>query len=117
MCLSHLRLTVKIKGIHHGTHYHRHYRLLAARKPCNKYQIPVIPQVINFGNESYLEGVDMDTAVFMERLKSARLSCPRPLHRRQSCLSKNSKSSSRWVNQSCASTLQQRSAGQYALHK
>jgi DegV family protein with EDD domain len=36
-----------------------------------KYQIPVIPQVINFGNESYLEGVDMDTAAFMERLKSA----------------------------------------------
>jgi DegV family protein with EDD domain len=36
-----------------------------------KYQIPVIPQVINFGNESYLEGVNMDTAAFMERLKSA----------------------------------------------
>jgi DegV family protein with EDD domain len=36
-----------------------------------KYQIPVIPQVIHFGNDSYLEGVDMDTAAFLERLQSA----------------------------------------------
>jgi DegV family protein with EDD domain len=37
----------------------------------NKYQIPVIPQVINFGNDSYLEGIDMDTAAFMQRLRSS----------------------------------------------
>lgn len=37
----------------------------------NKYQIPVIPQVINFGNDSYLEGIDMDTAAFMQRLKAS----------------------------------------------
>lgn len=36
-----------------------------------KYRIPVIPQVINFKNESYLEGVDMDIATFMQRLKAA----------------------------------------------
>jgi DegV family protein with EDD domain len=36
-----------------------------------KYQIPVIPQVINFGNESYLEGIDMDTEAFMQRLKAS----------------------------------------------
>jgi DegV family protein with EDD domain len=35
-----------------------------------RYQIPVIPQVINFGNESYLEGVDMDNASFMQKLRT-----------------------------------------------
>ena len=34
------------------------------------YQIPVIPQVIYFGEESYLEGIDMDSAGFLARLKS-----------------------------------------------
>jgi len=34
-----------------------------------KYDIPVIPQVINFGNESYLEGIDMDNAAFMDKLR------------------------------------------------
>jgi len=34
-----------------------------------KYQIPVIPQVINFGTDSYLEGVDIDNAAFMDRLR------------------------------------------------
>ena len=37
---------------------------------AHKYNIPVIPQVINFGEESYLEGVEMDNATFMARLKS-----------------------------------------------
>jgi DegV family protein with EDD domain len=37
----------------------------------SKYQIPVISQVINFGNDSYLEGIDMDTAAFMQRLKTS----------------------------------------------
>jgi DegV family protein with EDD domain len=36
-----------------------------------KYAIPVIPQVINFGNESFLEGVEMDLTTFMQRLKTA----------------------------------------------
>lgn len=34
-------------------------------------EIPVIPQVINFGTESYLEGVDLDIATFMQKLKSS----------------------------------------------
>jgi DegV family protein with EDD domain len=33
-----------------------------------RYNIPVIPQVINFGTESYLEGIDLDNAGFMQRL-------------------------------------------------
>jgi DegV family protein with EDD domain len=37
---------------------------------AQKYHIPVIPQVINFGTNSYLEGVDMDNKAFMERLRS-----------------------------------------------
>jgi DegV family protein with EDD domain len=38
---------------------------------AQKYDIPVIPQVIHFGEESYLEGIEMDTETFMRRLKSA----------------------------------------------
>jgi len=37
-----------------------------------RYHIPVIPQVINFGNESFFEGVDLDIDGFMQRLKSSR---------------------------------------------
>jgi DegV family protein with EDD domain len=37
---------------------------------AQKYNIPVIPQVINFGEESYLEGVQIDIETFMRRLKS-----------------------------------------------
>jgi DegV family protein with EDD domain len=37
----------------------------------NRYQIPVIPQIINFGEESYYEGRDMDNVAFMTRLKTA----------------------------------------------
>jgi DegV family protein with EDD domain len=36
-----------------------------------KYSIPVIPQVINFGDETFLEGVNMSTADFMLRLKAS----------------------------------------------
>jgi DegV family protein with EDD domain len=36
-----------------------------------RYQIPVIPQIINFGNDSYREGMDMDVAAFIERLKES----------------------------------------------
>jgi DegV family protein with EDD domain len=38
------------------------------RSFAEQHKIPVIPQIINFGNESYLEGVDIDTHAFMERL-------------------------------------------------
>ncbi len=37
-----------------------------------RYDIPVIPQVINFGDETFLEGVNMSIADFMGRLKN----CP-----------------------------------------
>jgi DegV family protein with EDD domain len=36
-----------------------------------KYDIPVIPQIINFGNDSYYEGVDMDIDAFLARLKAS----------------------------------------------
>lgn len=39
---------------------------------ARQYDIPVIPQIINFGNESYYEGTEMDIATFMERLKSSK---------------------------------------------
>jgi DegV family protein with EDD domain len=35
---------------------------------ARKYDIPIIPQVINFGNDSYLEGIDIDISTFMARL-------------------------------------------------
>jgi DegV family protein with EDD domain len=38
---------------------------------ARRYHIPVIPQVVIFGNDSYLEGVEMDNATFMQRLKAA----------------------------------------------
>jgi DegV family protein with EDD domain len=34
--------------------------------------IPMIPQVINFGEESFREGVDMDAATFMGRLRTGK---------------------------------------------
>ncbi len=34
--------------------------------------IPMIPQVINFGDESFREGVDMDIAAFMARLRTGK---------------------------------------------
>jgi DegV family protein with EDD domain len=39
---------------------------------ARKLGIPVIPQVINFGEESFLEGVDIDYDAFMARLKSSK---------------------------------------------
>ena len=39
---------------------------------AEKYGIPVIPQVIHFGEESYLEGTQLDIETFMSRLKMAR---------------------------------------------
>lgn len=34
-------------------------------------QIPVIPQIINFGEETYYEGVDIDNEEFMRRLRGS----------------------------------------------
>ncbi len=39
---------------------------------ARRYQIPVIPQVINFGEESYLEGVNLDNATFMQKLRNSK---------------------------------------------
>jgi DegV family protein with EDD domain len=39
---------------------------------ARRYNIPVIPQIINFGNESYYEGSQIDHADFLVRLKSCR---------------------------------------------
>lgn len=33
--------------------------------------IPILPQVINFGEVAYLEGVDIDHATFMRKLQTA----------------------------------------------
>lgn len=38
---------------------------------ARQYQIPVIPQVINFGTESYLEGINLDNVGFLKKLKSS----------------------------------------------
>ena len=35
------------------------------------HQIPIIPQIITFGEESYYEGVDIDNAQFMKKLRAA----------------------------------------------
>ncbi len=39
---------------------------------AQSYHIPVIPQVIIFGNKSYYEGVDIDNASFMKMLTESR---------------------------------------------
>jgi DegV family protein with EDD domain len=39
---------------------------------ARRHNIPVIPQVIIFGTDSYREGIDMDNATFMQRLKMSR---------------------------------------------
>lgn len=38
---------------------------------ARRHQIPVIPQVINFGEESFYEGVDLDNAAFLARLRTS----------------------------------------------
>ena len=40
-------------------------------KTAEELHIPLIPQVINFGEESFLEGVDISLDEFMKRLKSS----------------------------------------------
>ena len=39
---------------------------------ARRYDIPVIPQIIIFGTESFREGIEMDNAAFMRRLKTSR---------------------------------------------
>ncbi len=39
---------------------------------AERYDIPIIPQVIIFGSDSYLEGQEIDHATFMTRLESSR---------------------------------------------
>ncbi len=39
---------------------------------AQKFHIPVIPQVINFGNKSYYEGVDIDNPTFMKMLSQSK---------------------------------------------
>jgi DegV family protein with EDD domain len=38
---------------------------------ADQHHVRIIPQVINFGNESYLEGQDIDITTFMTKLKSS----------------------------------------------
>lgn len=39
---------------------------------ASEYHIPIIPQIINFGTESYQEGVDIDFDTFLGKLTAAR---------------------------------------------
>jgi DegV family protein with EDD domain len=39
---------------------------------AKRLNIPVIPQVIVFGTDSYLEGIEIDKSTFMQRLKASR---------------------------------------------
>jgi DegV family protein with EDD domain len=38
---------------------------------ARKYDITIIPQIVTFGNESYYEGVELDGAAFMAKLKAS----------------------------------------------
>jgi DegV family protein with EDD domain len=38
---------------------------------AQRYHIPVIPQVVMFGTASYLDGVEIDSTTFMQRLKTS----------------------------------------------
>jgi DegV family protein with EDD domain len=40
---------------------------------ARKHDIPVIPQIIHFGADEYLDGVDIDTATFMQRLTASKV--------------------------------------------
>ncbi len=39
------------------------------KEVAEEYGLPVIPQIIHFGEESYYEGIDMDIDAFMQRLR------------------------------------------------
>jgi len=38
----------------------------------DEYEIPVIPQMIHFGEESFIEGVDIDTFSFLDKLNASK---------------------------------------------
>lgn len=42
-----------------------------SKETAARYGIPVIPQIIVFGEESFYEGINIDNAGFMDRLKSS----------------------------------------------
>lgn len=42
-----------------------------SKQIADKYQISVIPQIVNFGEESFYEGINLDTPTFMERLRNS----------------------------------------------
>ncbi|MCE5258079.1 MAG: DegV family protein [Chloroflexi bacterium] len=39
---------------------------------AEQYHIPIVPQIVSFGDESYREGVDLDTDMFIRMLRSQR---------------------------------------------
>jgi DegV family protein with EDD domain len=43
-----------------------------SRDAAQRLGIPLIPQIINFGDESFREGIDMDHAAFMARLQAGK---------------------------------------------
>jgi DegV family protein with EDD domain len=44
-----------------------------SRDYCRTHEIDVVPQIIRFGEETFLEGVEMDEPEFLRRLKSSSL--------------------------------------------
>lgn len=42
-----------------------------SRDYCRQHDIEVVPQIIRFGEETFLEGVEMDEPAFLQRLKSS----------------------------------------------
>jgi DegV family protein with EDD domain len=38
---------------------------------AQQHHIPVIPQIVSFGDESFYEGIEMDQATFLQRLKTS----------------------------------------------
>jgi fatty acid-binding protein DegV len=42
-----------------------------SREYCQQHDIDVVPQIIRFGEETFLEGVEMDEPTFLQRLKSS----------------------------------------------
>jgi fatty acid-binding protein DegV len=95
-------------------------RIIADTTSClhpsvaRRYAIPVIPQVINFGDESFLEGVDLDIPEFMEKLITSS-ELPKTAAPRLIYLLKNSSVSYLPVNQFYAYTLLWRLAGRFVL--
>ena len=42
-----------------------------SREYCRQHDIEVVPQIIRFGEETFLEGVELDEPTFLQRLKSS----------------------------------------------